>query len=101
MIVDISTSKETRLDWCAKGTDRIIQNIYNIISTFKGEVAYNRGLGISPDIIDKPLETQKSILAEDLFDSIKNNEPRAKVKSITINSVNDDGDFSASIKIEI
>ena len=101
MIITIDNSNEVNLNWAAKGTDRIVQNIYNILNTFKYEVAYNRDLGISPDILDKDVETVKSIIMEDLFDNIKKYEPRARLISVNIKSVSEDGAIVAEIKIEI
>jgi phage baseplate assembly protein W len=101
MIIEINSSNAPSLDWAAKGTERIIQNINNILHTYKYEVAYNRDLGISPDLIDKDVETMKSIIAEDLFDNIQKNEPRAKLKSVTVTEVTADGEIIAELKIEI
>ena len=101
MIVTIDNSKEFVLDWSAKGNDRIIQNIYNILNTYKYEVAYNRDLGISPDIIDKDIETMKSMITEELFDNIKKYEPRATLKAVNVKTITEHGEVIAEIKIEI
>ena len=103
MIIDIANdTNNSNLPWGkAKGTDRIIQNVKNILNTYKYEVAYNRNLGISPDILDKDVETMKSIIMEDLFDNIKQYEPRAKLKAVDIKEITADGAISAVITIEI
>ena len=101
MLLTIDTSSAGGLDWTARGTDRIVQNIKNILSTFKYEVAYNRGLGISPDILDKDVETMKSIITTDLFDNIKKNEPRARLISVDVVDVSSDGHIEAVVKIEV
>ena len=100
-LVTIDSGKENVLNWAAKGQDRIIQNIYNILNTYKYEVAYNRNLGISPDVIDKDVETMKSIITEDLFDNIKRYEPRATLKSVEVKEISSDGKIVAVIKIEV
>lgn len=81
--------------------DRVVQNIRNILNTYKYEVAYNRDLGINPDIIDKDTETMKSIIMQDLFNNIQKYEPRATLKSVDIKEVSSDGKITAEIKIEI
>lgn len=103
MIVQIENdNNSSNLPWGkAKGKDRIVQNVKNILNTYKYEVAYNRNLGISPDIIDKDVETMKSIIMEDLFDNIKQYEPRAKLKAVEIKEITSDGAISAAITIEI
>ena len=103
MIIEINNiSDSNNLPWGnVKGNERIIQNIKNILNTYKHEVPYNRDLGISPDIIDKDINTIKSIITEDVFDNIKQNEPRAKLKSITVDEVTSDGQIIATVTIEI
>lgn len=101
MRIAIDNTEPVQLDWTARGTDRIIQNITNILNTYKYEVAYNRGLGISPDILDKDIGTVKSIIIEDLFDNIKKNEPRARLVSVDVVSVSPDGHITAKIEIEV
>lgn len=101
MILTIDNSKEHKLNWAAKGNDRIVQNIYNILNTYKYEVAYNRDFGINPDIFDRDIETMKSIIIENLFDNINKYEPRATLKSVNIKEITEHGDIIAEIKIEI
>ena len=101
MVIEIDSTTATGLNWCARGNERIIQNIRNILSTYKYEVAYMRGFGMSADAIDKPLEEMRSIITEDLFDNIKAYEPRAKLKAVTIKEINEDGGVVAVVQIEI
>lgn len=103
MILTIDTSvRSDNLPWFeAKGTDRIIQNIKNIVNTYKYEIAYLRGFGMSPDAIDKDVETMKSIIIEDLFDNIAAYEPRATLKSVNVKEITDDGGIIAVVEIEI
>ena len=101
MILQVDNSTTPSLNWCARGTERIVQNVVNILNTYKYEVAYKRGFSISPDIIDQDIETMKSIMIEDLFDSIKENEPRATLISVTIKEISADGGVVAVVQIEI
>lgn len=99
--VIIDSSTPITLNWTAKGTERIVQNIFNILNTYKYEVAYNRDFGMSPEMIDADTETMKSIIMEDLFDNISKYEPRAILKSVDIQDITDDGTVVAVIKIEV
>ena len=101
MLLTIDTSTNPSLDWCAKGTDRIVQNVRNIISTYKYEVAYMCGFGMSADALDKPVDTMKSIIMKDLYENIKLYEPRATLKEVTIKEINADGGVVAVVQIEI
>ena len=103
MILTIDTSERgTYLPWFeARGKDRIIQNIKNIINTYKYEVAYMRGFGMSPEAIDSDVETMKTIITEDLLNNIKEYEPRATLKSLTVKEISADGGVVAVVQIEI
>ena len=97
----IDSSKSLELNWTAKGNDRVIQNVYNILNTRKSDVAYNREFGISPDVFDNDVETSKILLMEDLEEQIRINEPRAKLKSIDIQGVTAEGEIAVVVKIEV
>lgn len=97
----IDSSKPLGLNWTAKGKDRVIQNIQNIINTYKSEVAYNRDFGISPDVLDTDMESVKIFLTEDLEDQISKYEPRAKLKSIDIQGITDEGGITVVAVIEV
>lgn len=102
MIVEITTGNNGRLPFGnVKGKDRIIQNIQNILNTYKYEVAYNREFGISADVLDKDLETMKGIIIDDLYENISAYEPRAKLKSVDIKGIENDGTVIVAVQIEI
>lgn len=97
----IDTTKKNGLNWSAKGEERIVQNVSNIINTYRAEVAYMRGLGISPDIFDRGANEIRAIIADDLSRQIEYGEPRAKLKSIDIVSIDEDGSIGAIVEITI
>ncbi len=103
MKLTIDTSeRSTSLPWFeARGTDRIIQNIKNIVNTYKSEVAYMRGFGMSPEAIDTDVDTMTSIITEDLLDNIKEYEPRAKLIAVDVKEITADGGVVAVVQIEI
>jgi phage baseplate assembly protein W len=99
-VVTLDTNHAAALDWSAKGKDRIVQNVLNIMRTYKGEVAYNRGFGISPDVIDKPADEVQAIIADDLSARIEQDEPRARLLSVVAN-YDASGDVVVTVKIEV
>lgn len=100
-IVTINTAQETALNWGAKGTDRKVQNVLNIMRTYQGEVAYNRPLGISSDIIDKPIDDVRAIIAADLANNIEQNVQGVNIVSIDVSEAPETGDFIFIVKIEV
>ena len=99
MLVTINSSSPVKLDWGAKGKERVIQNVQNILNTRKYEVAYNRDFGISPDIIDTDIYTMRSMIEEDLRKNIAQYEPRANLVSVDVQIT--DGEAVVIVGIEV
>ena len=100
-IVTIDTGTNAPLDWSAKGTERKVQNVLNILRTYKGEVAYNRSLGISSEIIDKPIDEVRAIMAEDLITNIEQNVSGVQLISLSVEEATETGDIVIKATIEV
>lgn len=100
MLVTINT-QNFKLAWEAKGTDRIAQNVFNLISTFKYEVAYDRTLGIDGSFIDAPLPIAIVQLTAQIYDIIAEREPRAVVESVDFASIDDNGNLQFEVVVDI
>ena len=97
----ILNTKSAVLDWSAKGAARIAQNVQNLISTVRYEVAYNRTMGINPDIFDSPAPTAAALYAADVYRLGQEYEPRAQVKSVKSLGISSEGDIEAEVVIEV
>lgn len=97
----IDTGSITPLAWGAKGKERIVQNVANLIRTYQYEVAYNRLLGINPDIIDKNAEEAFALYTAEVYRVVSTFEPRATVKSVEPVSIDKEGNISARVVIEV
>ncbi|MGG1442164.1 GPW/gp25 family protein [Brevibacillus laterosporus] len=71
------------IDFGATGLDEIKQNLRTICSTFKGSVPLDRGFGITPSLVDYPIEISKAHTTADIMAAIQKYEPRVKVTRIT------------------
>lgn len=100
-IVTVSTEQANALNWSAKGTERKVQNVLNILRTYQGEVAYNRSLGISSEIIDKPIDEARAIISEDLITNIEQNVSGVRLISLSVEEAKDTGDISITAVIEV
>lgn len=80
----VVNSNDKLINWNAKGTERILQNINNVLNTIKYEVPYDRLMGRNPENLDGVLAKKKNILIEETYDLINTYEPRAKVNSVEI-----------------
>jgi phage baseplate assembly protein W len=100
MLVTINT-QNFKLAWDAKGIDRIAQNVFNLITTFKYEVAYDRTLGLDGSFIDKPLEIAIAQATAQIYDIVAEREPRATVKSVDFKSIDDLGNLQFEVVVDI
>lgn len=60
-------------------SERAAKNVANLINLRQGDLPFDRGLGVNPDYIDKPMTELSSDIITELEDMIKEREPRAKV----------------------
>lgn len=99
MLYTVDTSK--KIDWQATGDNLTLQNIGNIIRTFKYEVGYLRTLGISKDLLDLPLNKIKGRLTVEIIDQIKLYEPDVNVISVNILSIDQSGNLRVKAVVDI
>lgn len=66
----------------AEGDELILQNISNILRTYKGENALNREIGINPSIVDSSISKAKAMIIDDIIEQISLNENRVEVVSV-------------------
>ena len=100
MIVKISNN-ETYLNWKATGTDRIIQNVRNILRTRKYEVPFIRDMGVNPNFIDTSIRTIQASVQEDVTTTIEKYEPRVKVLSVVVEDYDVNGHITISVEVEV
>ena len=60
-------------------SERAAKNVENMINLRKGDLPFDRGLGINPDYIDKPILELSSEIITELDDMINEREPRVQV----------------------
>jgi len=98
---EIDTSKPVKLDWAAKGVDRILQNVLNAISTFRYEVAYARTRGMDPAIQDRPAPIAAKLYASEIYRVVPEEEPRATVQEVQPIGIDEEGNLQFKVVIDI
>lgn len=101
MTYTIDTSQSARLNFGATGAERILQNVRTLINTFLYEVAYNRTMGINPDLFDKPADVAAALYVAEVHRVVSDYEPRAKVKEVKLISVDNEGSMQFKVVVEI
>ena len=94
-------SNSSLLDWNAKGDERIVQNVLNILRTRKYEVPFERELGINPDLIDADPRTIQNEIITHVTETINTYEPRATVVEVRIETVDENGDYVIAVDLEV
>lgn len=74
------TSNNGKLKFNLNRTERILQNVRNILSIYKGEVIMNRELGIDPKIIDSPLNESERLI--DIKEALEEQEEKIVVNDV-------------------
>lgn len=60
-------------------SERAAKNVENMTNLKKGDLPFDRGLGVNPDYIDKPILELSSEIITELEDMINEREPRVQV----------------------
>ena len=70
----------------ASGNGEIKTCLKNLLRIIRGEVPYERLKGMDPRMIDKPTETVRPLVQQDVRWQIETYEPRAVIESIKVTS---------------
>lgn len=100
MIVKVN-SNDNSIDWGVTGTERIIQNVKNILRTRHFEVPFMPRLGINHEFIESTPQMMKSELSNQVIDVINAFEPRATVLAVKIENCDENGDYTISVELEV
>lgn len=92
----IDTSNQ--IDWSATGNDLKVQNVANVLRTFKYEVGYLRNLGLS--VLDLPVSKIKGKLTTEIIEQIKEYEPDATVINVDVLNVDESGNPQIKVAVE-
>lgn len=81
--------------------EEVIQNVRMILSTVIYTVPYDRSLAITGDYLDNPIQLNKALVKADIFNAIKNREPRAEVINISFEGDALEGKLKPTVRILI
>lgn len=77
----------------------VLQNIRILLSTFKGTVPIDRALGISSEMIDRPVSAARVLYMAEIREAIETYEPRATVRAISFQQAS--GQLMPVVEVEI
>lgn len=94
-------SSEAMLNWNAAGIERKLQNISNLIHTWRYEIAYDRTKGLDPNILDKPALDSIPLYSSEIYRLIETYEPDVNVVSVTATKIDSNGNINFKVVVEI
>ena len=97
----IETLKENSLDWNAKGELRVLQNIKNLITTWRYEVAYDRTKGMNPSILYLPKDDAIALYTAEIYRLIETYQPDVQVVSVDFLKVDEEGNMDFKVVVEL
>ena len=93
-------SLNKNINWNAKGKERIVQNIVNILNTIRYEVAYDRTFGRNPEFIDQNFSNIKGQVIAETYDLITEYEPRAAIISVDAYQISS-GEIDIKVVVDV
>lgn len=82
-------------------TEEVLQNVWMILVTTQYDCPLARGLGLSREFVDKPIETAKALCVATIYEAIEKYEPRAKIQKITFNTNAEKGTTSPIVEVSV
>ena len=73
------TGRKRKIDFGATGVDEVLQNVAMILTTPKFTVPLHRDWFVDYALLDRPMNVTQTLLAEQVFDAIREHEPRARI----------------------
>jgi len=85
-VIELKITPLEEIEIGSVGERSIIQNIRNIITTWRGSVPLDRDFGLDSSILDSPQNTVFALLQIDIMEQINKYEPRVEVLNVSFNS---------------
>lgn len=101
MVYSFNTSDSNNLNWEATGALRTLQNVKNLITTWRYEVSYDRTKGLDPSILEKPRDEAIALYISEVYRLVETHEPNATVVSVTPISADAEGNIDLKVVIDI
>ena len=73
------TGDPRKINFGATGIDEVLQNVAMILTTQQGSVPLRRDWFLDPTILDLPMPVAQARLSAEIFRTIREHEPRARV----------------------
>lgn len=89
-----------KINWTSKGTNRVLQNVVNLLNLARYEVPYDRTRGLDLSTLDLPANEASEIIKADIIELIAEYEPRAAIVDADV-SFDNMGDVILKVVVEI
>ena len=100
MVYTIST-EDRNIEWGLTGTERIIQNVLNILRTKKYEIPFMRDMGIDTDYIENTMDYVQNNITNDVIELAEKYETRVAILNVDIKGHDANGNLIIEIEMEV
>lgn len=98
---DIEIITQQEINFMPESTEReILQNVITICTTVKGSVPMDRDFGISPKLIDEPVNVARARISSEIIQAVRKYEPRARVTRVRFKGSNNEN-LTPHVKVRI
>ena len=81
---DIDIVNDSNIDFNPEDTvHEVLQNVITICTTLKGSVPMDREFGISPALLDEPVNVVQARISSEIIEAVRKYEPRARVTEVS------------------
>lgn len=102
MVYTVSAAEEKNINFLPESvTKEVLQNVWFILNTTEYDCPLARGIGLSSDLIDRPVETAQALGAANIFDKIETYEPRAEVLEANFRTDHKTGKIYAVVEVAV
>ncbi|MCC3379892.1 GPW/gp25 family protein [Paenibacillus farraposensis] len=75
------------------------QNLFTLLTTWRGSVVLNRRFGFDPGALDEPTEVSKALITSQIYELVGEYEPRILIQEIQFVDLLDDPDNGRLIPV--
>lgn len=94
------TNDPAPIDWCAKGQERTLRTVANLLGAWRGECPFYRDLGLSPDILHAPQSQVEALVVAEVHRNIWAYAPDANVLQVRAWQAEDGLHIEADVEVE-
>ncbi|MEK5378060.1 GPW/gp25 family protein [Paenibacillus sp. FSL P2-0173] len=97
---NLTLSGTRQIDFApANKEDELRQNLFTLLTSWRGSAVLNRQFGFDPSALDEPTEVAKALITSQIYELVGEYEPRILIQEIKFVNPQDDSDNGRLIPV--